>query len=188
MRICVFCGSSNGLQVHLEAARLVGRTLAERGIGVVYGGAKAGTMGAVADAALAAGGEVIGVIPESLVKWEVAHEGLTEQHIVDGLHARKALMAELSDGFITLPGGVGTMEELFEVWTWAQLGLHSKPVGLLDVDGFYEHLLRFTDTMVETGFLRKPYRDVLLVDRDLPALLAKFADYRPLTYRWTQEG
>ena len=188
MRICVFCGSSNGLEVHLEAARLVGRTLAERGIGVVYGGAKVGTMGAVADAALAAGGEVIGVIPESLVNWEVAHQGLTEQHIVDGLHARKALMAELSDGFITLPGGVGTMEELFEVWTWAQLGLHAKPVGLLDVNGFYEHLLRFTDTMVETGFLRKPYRDVLLVDRDLPTLLEKLADYRPLTDRWSKDG
>ncbi len=179
MRICVFCGSSNGLDVHLEAAKLVGRTLAERGIGVVYGGAKVGTMGAVADAALAAGGEVIGVIPESLVDWEVAHQGLTEQHVVDGLHARKALMAELSDAFITLPGGVGTMEELFEVWTWAQLSLHSKPVGLLDVDGFYEHLLRFTDTMVETGFLHKRSRDVLLVDRDLPALLEKFAAYQP---------
>ena len=188
MRICVFCGSSNGQEAHLAAARLVGRTLAERGIGLVYGGAKAGTMGAVADAALAAGGEVIGVIPESLVKWEVAHEGLTEQHIVDGLHARKALMAELSDGFITLPGGVGTMEELFEVWTWAQLGLHDKPVGLLDVDGFYEHLLRFTDTMVETGFLRKPYRDVLLVDTDLPTLLDRFAEYRAPTYRWSKEG
>src|SRR5882757_2564117 len=188
MRICVYCGSSNGQDVHLAAARLVGRTLAERGIGVVYGGAKVGTMGAVADAALAAGGEVIGVIPESLVNWEVAHQGLTEQHIVDGLHARKALMAELSDGFISLPGGVGTMEELFEVWTWAQLGLHDKPVGLLDVDGFYEHLLRFTDTMVESGFLRKPYRDLLLVDRDLPALLEKFADYRPPNDRWAKQG
>jgi uncharacterized protein (TIGR00730 family) len=188
MRICVFCGSSNGQEVHLAAARLVGRTLAERGIGIVYGGAKVGTMGAVADAALAAGGEVIGVIPESLVNWEVAHDGLTEQHIVDGLHARKALMAELSDAFVALPGGVGTMEELFEVWTWAQLGLHDKPVGLLDVDGFYEHLLRFTDTMVEAGFLRKPYRDVLLVDSDLPALLDRFAAYRPPTYKWSREG
>ena len=188
MRICVFCGSSNGLDVHLEAARLVGRTLAERGIGVVYGGAKVGTMGAVADAALAAGGEVIGVIPESLLNWEVAHDGLTEQHVVDGLHARKALMAELSDGFIALPGGVGTMEELFEVWTWAQLGLHTKPVGLLDVDGFYEHLVRFTDTMVESGFLRKPYRDILLVDTDLPTLLDRFAAYTPPTYKWSREG
>lgn len=188
MRICVFCGSSNGLDVHLEAARLVGRTLAERGIGVVYGGAKVGTMGAVADAALAAGGEVVGVIPESLVTWEVAHDGLTEQHIVDGLHARKALMAELSDGFIALPGGVGTMEELFEVWTWAQLGLHEKPVGLLDVDGFYEHLLRFTDTMVEAGFLRKPYRDLLIVGNDLPALLERFAAYQPPTRKWSREG
>jgi uncharacterized protein (TIGR00730 family) len=188
MRICVFCGSSNGGDVYLEAARTVGRTLAERGIGVVYGGAKVGTMGAVADASLAAGGEVIGVIPESLVNWEVAHDGLTEQHIVDGLHARKALMAELSDGFIALPGGVGTMEELFEVWTWAQLGLHDKPVGLLDVNGFYNHLLRFTDTMVEQGFLRKPYRDVLLVDANLSSLLDKFADYRPLADRWSKDS
>jgi uncharacterized protein (TIGR00730 family) len=188
MRICVYCGSSDGGDIYLEAARAVGRTLAERGIGVVYGGAKVGTMGAVADAALAAGGEVIGVIPESLVNREVAHDGLTEQHIVDGLHARKALMAELSDGFITLPGGVGTMEELFEVWTWAQLGLHAKPVGLLDVNGFYDHLLRFTDTMVEEGFLRKSYRDVLLVDADLPSLLDQFAAYRPLTDKWSKES
>jgi uncharacterized protein (TIGR00730 family) len=188
MRICVFCGSSNGSDTYLEVARTVGRTLAERGIGVVYGGAKAGTMGAVADGALAAGGEVIGVIPKSLVDWEVAHDGLTEQHIVDGLHARKALMAELSDGFVALPGGVGTMEELFEVWTWAQLGLHNKPVGLLDVNGFYDHLLRFTDTMVEEGFLRKPYRDVLLVDSDLPSLLEQFAAYKPLTNRWSKES
>jgi uncharacterized protein (TIGR00730 family) len=186
MRICVFCGSSNTGEDHLAVAREVGRTLAGRGIEVVYGGARVGSMGAVADAALAAGGRVTGVIPESLVAWEVAHDGLTELHVVDGLHARKALMAELSDGFIALPGGVGTMEELFEVWTWAQLGLHTKPVGLLDAGGYYEHLIRFTDTMVETGFLRKPYREMLLVDDDLPRLLDRFAAYEPPTYKWSR--
>jgi uncharacterized protein (TIGR00730 family) len=188
VRVAVFTGSQAGPPSHSAAAEAFATDLARAGVGIVYGGGRVGLMGVVADAALAAGGEVIGVIPESLVDWEVAHDGLTEQHIVDGLHARKALMAELSDGFIALPGGVGTMEELFEVWTWAQLGLHDKPVGLLDVNGFYDHLLRFTDTMVEQGFLRKPYRDVLLVDTDLPALLDRFADYRPPAYRWSKDG
>jgi len=188
-RVCVFCGASSGRSpAYAEAARSLGATLARRGLGLVYGGGRVGLMGAVADGALGGGGEVVGVIPQELVDRELAHGGLSELRVVGSLHERKALMAELSDGFISLPGGVGTMEELFEVWIWAQLGLHDKPVGLLDVDGFYEHLLRFTDTMVESGFLRKPYRDLLLVDRDLPALLEKFADYRPPNDRWAKQG
>src|SRR5215208_6565109 len=138
MRICVFCGSSPGRgDAYGAAAAGLGRLLAERGIGLVYGGASVGTMGIVADAALAAGGEVVGVIPQALVDREMAHAGLTDLRVVADMHQRKATMADLSDGFVALPGGAGTMEELFEVWTWALLGLHAKPIGLLDVNGFY---------------------------------------------------
>ncbi|WP_344633689.1 TIGR00730 family Rossman fold protein [Streptomyces glaucosporus] len=186
MRICVFCGSSGGGDGYLEAARRVGRTLADRGIGIVYGGARVGMMGAVADAALAAGGSVIGVIPQGLVAWEVAHEGLSELHVVPDLHRRKALMADLSDAFVALPGGAGTLEETFEAWTWGQLGLHAKPVGLLDVDGYYAPLLRFVDHMVAEGFLRAPYRRMLIVESDLDRLLERCADYRPPDYTWTE--
>lgn len=188
MRVCVFCGSSGGRVRHVEVAALVGRTLAERGIEVVYGGGRVGTMGALADGALAAGGSVIGVIPRSLVAWEVAHESLTELHVVESMHERKALMANLADAFITLPGGAGTLEELFEVWTWAQLGLHAKPVGLLDVDGYFGHLLKMIDHMVEEGFLKPPYREMLLVDHDLDRLLARCRDYRPPDYTWSEES
>lgn len=187
MRVCVFCGSSKGSGRYLEAARQVGETLAQRGIGIVYGGAHVGTMGALADAALAAGGSVTGVIPQSLVDWEVAHTGLTELHVVNGLHQRKALMAELSDAFIALPGGAGTLEELFEVWTWAQLGLHTKPVGLLDVDGYFAYLRRFVDHMVDEGFSRAPYRDMLLVESGVEELLAAFDGYVPPQDRWSEE-
>ncbi|WP_433270741.1 TIGR00730 family Rossman fold protein [Actinosynnema sp. CS-041913] len=188
MRVCVFCGSSSGRARHVEVAGLVGRMLAERGVEVVYGGGRVGTMGALADAVLSAGGSVVGVIPRSLVEWEVAHQGLTRLHVVETMHERKALMAELSDAFVTLPGGAGTLEELFEVWTWAQLGLHTKPVGLLDVDGYFAHLLKMVDHMVEEGFLKPPYRDMLLVEDDLERLLARFQDYRPPAYKWSDDG
>ncbi|MEW2499016.1 MULTISPECIES: TIGR00730 family Rossman fold protein [unclassified Amycolatopsis] len=179
-RICVFCGSSMGFSpAYAEAAAELGKLLAQRGIGLVYGGASVGTMGVVADAALAAGGEVIGVIPEALSSVEIAHAGLTELHVVPDMHQRKAKMAALSDGFLTLPGGAGTLEELFEVWTWAQLGLHSKPIGLVDVGGYYGPLVSFADHMVTEGFLGAGYRDLLLIDSDVSALLDRFAEYAP---------
>ncbi|MFJ6675025.1 TIGR00730 family Rossman fold protein [Actinosynnema sp. NPDC091369] len=187
MRVCVFCGSSSGRVRHVEVAGQVGRALAERGIGIVYGGGRVGTMGALADGALAAGGSVVGVIPRSLVEWEVAHGNLTELHVVTTMHERKALMAELADAFVALPGGAGTLEELFEVWTWAQLGLHAKPVALLDVDGYFGHLVAMVDHMVEEGFLKPPYRDMLLVEDDLDRLLVRIRDYRAPDYRWTDD-
>lgn len=186
MRICVFCGSSRGSADYLEAARQVGHTLATRGFEIVYGGARVGMMGAVADAALAAGGSVTGVIPRSLLDWEVAHDGLSALHVVPDLHRRKALMADLADAFIALPGGAGTLEETFEVWTWAQLGLHTKPVGLLDTGGYYTPLLRFLDHMTAEGFLRAPYRRMLIAEPDLDRLLERYARYRPPDYTWTE--
>ncbi|HVX47485.1 MAG TPA: TIGR00730 family Rossman fold protein [Mycobacteriales bacterium] len=179
MRICVFCGSSPGRgTTYLQAATELGTLLARRGIGVVYGGGNIGLMGAVADAAMAAGGEVDGVIPQHLVDREVAHREVTELHIVADMHERKALMARLSDAFITLPGAAGTMEELFEIWTWAQLGLHEKPVGLLDVAGYYEPLRTFIDRTVTEGFLTPHHRNMLIVESDAAVLLKRFADYQ----------
>ncbi|HEV7973227.1 TIGR00730 family Rossman fold protein [Amycolatopsis sp.] len=179
-RICVFCGSSMGFDpAYAEQARALGKLLADRGIGLVYGGASVGTMGAVADGALAAGGEVIGVIPEHLSSVEISHAGLTELHVVADMHQRKAKMAALSDGFLALPGGAGTLEELFEVWTWSQLGLHTKPIGLVDVGGFYAPLWGFVEHMVSEGFLRADHRDVIMMDADPAVLLDKFADYTP---------
>lgn len=172
-RLCVFCGSSPGARpVYTQAAAALGKLLAERGIGVVYGGASIGVMGAVADAALAAGGEVIGVIPERLAVREVAHQQLTDMRVVATMHERKALMAELSDAFVALPGGIGTFEELFEVWTWGQLGMHAKPCALMDVDGYYAPLLTFIEHSVREEFLRPIYRDMLLVARTPDELLA----------------
>jgi uncharacterized protein (TIGR00730 family) len=180
MRICVFCGSSNGAQARYRAVgRDLGALLAGEGIGVVYGGASIGVMGAVADGALAAGGEVIGVIPQAMARVEVAHQHLTDLHIVRTMHERKAMMAELSNAFVALPGGIGTMEEVFEVWTWAQLGYHAKPVALLDVDDYWEGLLRFVDHMVTEGFLRQRFRDMLLQSKDGNTLLAQIRRYKP---------
>ncbi|WP_037336060.1 TIGR00730 family Rossman fold protein [Saccharomonospora piscinae] len=177
-RICVFCGSSSGADPGYAAeAAAVGRLLAERGIGVVYGGGQVGLMGVVADAALEAGGEVTGVIPKHLMREEIAHHHLTELHVVDDMHERKATMARLSDGFLALPGGAGTLEELFEVWTWAQLGLHAKPVGMLDVRGYYTKLAEFLDHMVGEGFLNLPSRDLVTVSPDPEALLTAFAEH-----------
>jgi len=178
-RICVFCGSSPGLDPrYLEAARTLGRVLARRGLGLVYGGGSVGLMGAVADAALAAGGEVVGVIPQVLQIRELAHRSLTTLHVVGSMHERKALMAELSDGFLALPGGMGTLEELSEVLTWAQLGLHARPIGLLDVAGYYQPLADFFDRAVAAGFLRPAHRALLLIGHEPEALLDRFAAWR----------
>jgi uncharacterized protein (TIGR00730 family) len=174
-RICVFCGASpGGDPAYLDLAVVVGAGLAERAIGVVYGGSRIGMMGAVADAALAAGGEVIGVIPRRLVDREVAHIGLTEQRVVESLHERKAEMATLSDGFIALPGGLGTLEELAEVASWAQLGLHAKPIGLLAPAGYWDALLGWLDHAVAEGFLAEGARALVALDPDLETLLERF--------------
>lgn len=178
-RVCVFCGSSPGRRPEYRAAaRAVGRTLAERGVGLVYGGGAVGLMGVAADAALEAGGEVVGVIPKALFEREVGHTGV-DLRVVDTMHTRKALMAELSDGFVALPGGIGTLEELFETWTWAQLGTHEKPCGVLDVEGFFGPLIGFLDRVVEERFLRSEHRAMLLVDDDVDRLLDALAAYEP---------
>ncbi|WP_253866148.1 TIGR00730 family Rossman fold protein [Prauserella halophila] len=177
-RICVFCGSSaGGDPVYTEAAVSLGKLLAGRGFDIVYGGGNVGLMGAVADAALEAGGEVIGVIPEHLVRAEVAHHGVTELKIVEDMHERKATMASLADAFLALPGGIGTLEELFEIWTWAQLGLHAKPLGIVDVAGYYAKLGEFLDHMVDSGFLNLPSRELVRLDSDPERLLEAFAQH-----------
>jgi uncharacterized protein (TIGR00730 family) len=185
-RLCVFCGSSPGRDpAYLAVAAELGTLLAERRIGLVYGGASIGLMGALADAAQAAGGEVIGVIPHALVEWEVAHAGLADLRIVASMHERKALMAELSDGFIALPGGIGTLEELFEIWTWAQLGSHSKPCALLNALGFYDRLLGFLDFVMGEAFMRPIHRNMLLVGETSEGLLEKMEGYSaPPETRW----
>jgi uncharacterized protein (TIGR00730 family) len=188
--VCVFCGSNLGSrEVYAEAAATLGQTLAERGLKLVYGGAKVGLMGALADAALSAGGEVAGVIPGALVEREIAHEGLTETHFVKSMHERKAMMADMSDAFIALPGGAGTLEEFFEVWTWGQLGHHGKPVGLLNVAGFFDALLGFLDQLAAEAFMRREHRDMLLVDDDAARLLSRFDDYEPpVVEKWIRPG
>ena len=184
-RLCVFCGSSPGHDpAYSASAAQLGRFLAERGIGLVYGGGRVGLMGVLADAALGAGGEVIGVIPQALLDREIGHRELTQLRVVDSMHARKALMGELADGFIALPGGIGTLEELFEVWTWAQLGLHRKPCGLLNVDGFFTPLVDFLDRLVKTGFIHPKYRAMLAVAATSEELLARFAVYEPPADKW----
>ena len=184
-RICVFCGASAGRNpAHRELADAVGRGLAGREIGVVYGGGRVGLMGALVDAALAAGGEVIGVIPRRLVDRELAHPGLTELHVVGSLHERKAKMAELADGFIALPGGLGTLEELSEVASWAQLDLHTKPIGLLGKDGYWASLMGWLDHAVSEGFISPQHRNLLQVDADLEALLQRFGRWEAPADRW----
>ncbi len=179
-RLCVFCGSSPGVRpAYVRAAQTLGALLAERDIGVVYGGASIGIMGAVADAALEGGGEVIGVIPRKLAVREVSHAGLGALHVVESMHERKAMMAELSDAFVALPGGIGTFEELFEVWTWGQLGMHAKPCAVLDVEGYYAPLLAFIEHSVAEGFLEPVYRDMLVVAEDAESLLTQLARWRP---------
>ena len=175
-RICIYCGSSRGLDPsHAEVARAVGEHLATLGIEIVYGGGKIGLMGEVADAALRAGGKVFGVIPEKLRDVEVGHEGLTELFVVDSMHARKMMMAQLSDAFIALPGGYGTLEELFEATTWLLLGYHRKPVGLLNATGYFDHLLAFLDHAAAQGFIREEHRPLMQSAPDVPTLLASLA-------------
>ena len=178
--VCVFCGSSpGGRPDYLAGAAALARLLASRGIRIVYGGAHVGAMGALADAALAAGADVVGVIPRALVEAEIAHDGLTTLHIVESMHERKALMAELSDGFIALPGGMGTLEEFAEVTTWTQLGLHAKPTGLLNVCGYYDHLLRFVDHAVAERFVTPEHRNLVIAATEPEALLSEMMGWRP---------
>ncbi|BAP42112.1 TIGR00730 family Rossman fold protein [Pseudomonas sp. LJDD11] len=180
MRLCVFCGSSAGSDpVYMDQATRLGEALARAGIGLVYGGASVGLMGAVADAALANGGEVIGVIPQALKQKEIAHPGLQDLRVVNSMHERKALMAELSDGFIAMPGGVGTLEELFEVWTWAQLGYHEKPCALFNVHGFYDGLSAFLTHVVNQAFLKDEHRQMVIVKDDVAGLLEAIENYQP---------
>ena len=184
--LCVFCGSNGGAQpAYLEAAEAVGRGLAQRGVRVVYGGGKVGMMGAVADAAHAAGGEVVGVIPQAIFDLEIGHTGIDDLRVVGSMHERKALMAELSDAFIALPGGIGTLEELFEVYTWAQLGIHAKPLGLIDVAGYFEPLVAFLDHAVQERFLRPETRTLLAVSDSLDDLLAQLRASEPVgVHKW----
>ena len=178
-RICVYCGSSYGkLPVYTEAAKTLGKALTDQGIGLVYGGASVGIMGVIADSVLEAGGEVIGVIPQSIADKEIAHTGLTELKVVPNMHERKAMMAEYADGFIALPGGLGTMEELFEVWTWSQLGFHQKPCGLMSVAGYYDHLTAFIDHAVDQEYVKAVHKDALLVATEPADLIEKMANYQ----------
>lgn len=184
--ICVFCGSSFGTRdSYAETAVETGRQIAEQGFRLVYGGAKVGLMGTVADAALKAGGKVIGVLPRALEEKELAHEGLDELHLVGSMHERKALMAELSDAFIALPGGAGTLEEIFEVWTWGQLGYHQKPCGFLNVDGYYDQLIAFLDHQTQEAFTKKAMREMVQIADTPQALIDLFKSYEaPDTPKW----
>ena len=179
-RVCVFCGSNSGKDpAYAEAARALGQLFAREGIALVYGGGSVGLMGELADAVLASGGEVIGVIPHALWAREVGHRGLTDLRIVETMHERKAMMADLADAFIALPGGLGTLEEIFEIWTWAQLGLHRKPLGFLDVNGFYAPLMEFLDRAVRSRFVRDEHRAIAMIARDPEALLKRFESWQP---------
>lgn len=184
--VCVYCGSSAGADpCFIEAARFLGRVLAERDLGLVYGGASIGMMGAVADEVLRHEGRAIGVIPQALMQNEVAHPGLTELHVTAGMHERKTLMESESDAFIALPGGLGTLEELFEILTWAQLGFHNKPCGVLNVAGYFDQLLSFLDQCVDSGFIRQGHRDMLQVSDSPEGLLEQFDGWqRPELGRW----
>ena len=178
--LCVYCGSSPGRNgAYVAAARALAQVMVERGIRLVYGGASVGVMGAVADEVLRLGGVAVGVIPEALMRKELAHAGLSELHVTPSMHARKTLMAELADAFVALPGGIGTFEEIFEVWTWAQLGFHRKPCGLLNIAGYYDGLITFLDHSADECFVRREQRDMLVVASEPAALLDRFAGYAP---------
>ena len=185
MNLCIYCGTSAGDDpAYLAAAQATARLLAEQGIGIVYGGAIVGLMGAVADAALAAGGKVIGVMPQALIDREIAHAGLTEMHVTQGMHERKALMEQLSDGFIALPGGPGTLDEMIEQWTWGVLGIHAKPCGFLNVKGYFDPLREMMRRMAKDGFLSQAYVDMLVFTDDPAELLARFRSYAPPPPKW----
>lgn len=186
--VCVFCGSNAGKrETYVAAARQLGQAMARINLGLVYGGARVGVMGAIADSVLEAGGKVVGVMPDFLVEKEVAHEGLTAMHVVDSMNDRKQLMGELSDGFIALPGGFGTLDEFFEVVTWTQLNMHTKPCGLLDVEGYYRKLADFLDHAAAEQFIHITHRSMILVDDDPDALLAKLASFQaPVVKKWLE--
>jgi uncharacterized protein (TIGR00730 family) len=185
VRICVFCGSSPGNEsAYADAARSVGQGLVENVCQLVYGGGRAGLMGVVADAVLAAGGKVTGVIPRALVDQEIAHGGLTQLLVVQTMHERKAKMADLADGFIALPGGVGTLEEIFEQWGWARLGIHAKPCAFFDVKGFFDPVRTMLDQMLRAGFMRKEHTDIITFASALGQILEAFRSYEPPANRW----
>lgn len=183
--IAVYCGSRFGNQPVFESgARLLGSCLAQQGIRLVYGGGNVGLMGAVASQAMASGGEVVGVIPSALKDKELAHLGLSELIVVQDMHERKHKMAELADGFIAMPGGIGTLEEIFEVWTWAQLGFHGKPCAFYNLNGYFDTLMRFVDQMVASEFVSGVYRDMVTVSNDPDAIISAFRSYRPPMEKW----
>lgn len=185
MRICVFCGSSSGKnEAYAQAARDMGTTLAQAGIELVYGGGRVGLMGVIADAALAAGGSVIGVMPQALVDREVQHVSLTELHVVESMHERKTKMSTLADGFVALPGGAGTLEEIFEQWTWAQLGIHQKPCGFLNINGYFDPLRQMIEQMSGEGFLRTDHASMLVFDTKPAAILESFRAYSAPLAKW----
>ena len=176
--LCVYCGSSSGITPnYADAARKLAQALVERKIALVYGGGNVGLMGIIADEVMRLGGHVTGVIPKALVRKEVGHRQISELHVVENMHERKAMMADLADGFIAMPGGIGTLEELFEVMTWAQLGFHDKPIGVLNVDGYYDALLAFLQHTVQQGFLRPQHASLLMVESDVAALLHRFETF-----------
>ncbi|WP_305906745.1 TIGR00730 family Rossman fold protein [Methylomarinum sp. Ch1-1] len=187
--LCVYCGSSPGrLDAYAESARILAEALVRRNIRLVYGGASIGVMGEVADHVLQLGGEVVGVIPKALAHKEVAHNKLTELHVTKSMHERKTMMAELSDGFIALPGGIGTLEELFEIWTWAQLGFHAKPCGLLNVEGYYDSLIRFLDHVQAEQFVKPHQRAMLIVENEADVLLDRYARHQaPAVPHWVNK-
>jgi uncharacterized protein (TIGR00730 family) len=189
-RLAIFCGSNPGARPeYIGAASALGTLLCERGIGVVYGGSSVGLMAALADTMLENGGDIIGVIPRMLVQREVANNALSDLRIVESMHERKAMMAELADGFMALPGGIGTLEEFFEIWTWAQLGMHDKPCGLLNVAGYFDGLLEFLDRAVTEKFVREVHRGMVVVESDPAALLARFEAYEPpRVVKWINAG
>jgi uncharacterized protein (TIGR00730 family) len=183
--VCVFCGSSTGTsEAYVQAARAMGEAMAQAGLRLVYGGGRVGLMGVVADAVLASGGQVTGVIPRALFDREIAHRGVEDMRIVGSMHERKELMSKLSDGFVALPGGAGTLEEIFEQWTWSQLGIHAKPCGLLNVEGYFDLLVGMVERMVEEGFLARPFAKMLAVEAEPVRLLARFSDYEPPIRKW----
>lgn len=187
--VCVFCGSNPGNDpVYATGATAMGVEVARRGLTLVYGGGAVGLMGIIANAALEAGGKVHGVIPRALREKEIGHNGLTELEVVDTMHTRKARMAELSDGFIAMPGGIGTFEELFEIWTWGQLGIHTKPLGFLNIGGFYDPLAVFLDNTVDAGFLKQSHRAMAMTDTEPATLLDRMEQYVPsATFKWVEK-
>ena len=186
MKIAVFCGSSRGNdECFAEATEVFGQYMASHGMDLVFGGGKVGLMGVVADAVLAGGGEVYGVIPESLRDRELAHQGLTRLDVVGSMHERKALMADMADAFVALPGGPGTMDEIFEAWTWGQLGYHNKPCAFYNVNGYYDELLAFIGKMSGAGFLKPEYADMVIVEQQPDALVAALKNYQPPVRKWS---